>query len=301
MSDLGKLKYILGIEVEYYNNDIKIYQRKYIEDLVEKFKQIDANTYNTPMEAGVHLKKQQEGELITNHPYQSLIGSLLYLSNCTRPDITFAVNKLSSYNANPTELHWKCAKRILNYLKKTKDYGTRFTKSTYFEINGYSDADWANDLDTRRSTTGYLISINLNPVSWNSKRQSTVATSTAEAEYMAIYETIREVLWIKKLLNDLKIDEFKINVLCDNQSAIHLSKNPIMHQRTKHIDIKYHYIRECIQQHDIIIKHIESQMMTADIFTKPLAFPIFSKLCGKVLNDIGLRGSIGNNNPISEN
>jgi hypothetical protein len=296
MTDLGELKYILGIEVEILPEMIKIHQRNYINELVTKFGLQDSKTVNTPMEVGLKLQKFQENDIETKQPYASLIGSLLYLSNCTRPDITYSVNRLSSFNAKPTELHWNCAKRILRYLKKTNDLGLTFTKSNNLNISGYSDADWASDLDTRRSTTGYLVTINSNPVSWNSKRQSTVATSTAESEYMAMYESIREVIWINKLVSNLMAEKYLLNIFCDNQSSIHIAKNPVMHQRTKHIDIKYHFIRECIYKMNIKLGYLESKLMTADILTKPLPFPQFTELRFKLLNDIELRGSIGNIN-----
>jgi len=182
----------------------------------------------------------------------------------------------------------------LNYLKKTKDFGLVYKRDELVSISSFSDADWASDIDSRKSTTGYFVSINGGPISWCSKKQSTVATSTAEAEYMALYETVRESIWVNKLLNDLKVKNIKINLYCDNQSAIHIAKNPVQHQRTKHIDIKYHFIRECIRDSEINTKYLESKMMIADILTKPLAYPQYCELRSKLLNDSGLRGSIGN-------
>jgi hypothetical protein len=296
MSDLGEMKYILGIEVLQLNGSIKITQTNYIAELIKNFKLDDARTYNTPMEANIKLIKNESDKKPLEHPYASLIGSLLYLSNCTRPDITFAVNKLSSYNSNPNETHWKCAMRVLRYLKKTSELGITYSKSNDFILNGFSDADWANDLDTRRSTTGYFVTLNKNPISWNSKRQSTVATSTAEAEYMAIYETVRELLWVKKLMTDLMFRTNSVKIFCDNQSAIHIAKNPVMHQRSKHIDIKYHFIRQKVSENSIELNYLPSEVMTADILTKPLPFPSFTELRLKLLNDTELKGSVGNPN-----
>jgi hypothetical protein len=253
------------------------------------------------MEVGLQLHKFQENDIESNQPYASLIGSLLYLSNCTRPDITYAVNRLSSFNAKPTELHWNYAKRILRYLKKTNDFGLILKKTDIFNISGYSDADWASDLDTHRSTTGYLITLNSNPISWNSKRQSTVATSTAESEYMAMYETICEMVWVNKLVSNLTTETYTLNLFYDNQSSIHIAKNPVMHQRTKHIDIKYHFIRECIYKMNIKLNYLESKLMIADILTKPLPFPQFTELRSKLLNDSELWGSIENINSKSLN
>jgi hypothetical protein len=242
------------------------------------------------MEFGIKLNKNQDIDQMTDKPYSSLIGSLLYLSNSTRPDITFAVHRLSSYNSNPNEIHWKAAKRILKYLKKTDDLGLVFKNSNDCTLHGYSDSDWASDLDTRRSTTGYFVTLNRNPISWCSKRQNTIALSTAEAEYMGISETIKELIWIKKLLTDLKITDFKTELACDNQSAIQISKNPVFHQRTKHIDIRYHFIREKIQEMKIKLYYLPTELMIADLLTKPLPYPHFIELCKPLFNDIKLRG-----------
>jgi transposase InsO family protein len=290
MSDLGLLKYILGIQVDQDGKSIKIHQKSYIHELLTKFQLNDSKTYNTPMEFGIKLNKNQDIDQMTDKPYSSLIGSLLYLSNSTHPDITFAVHRLSSYNSNPNEIHWKAAKRILKYLKKTDDLGLVFKNSNDCTLHGYSDSDWASDLDTRRSTTGYFVTLNRNPISWCSKRQNTIALSTAEAEYMGISETIKELIWIKKLLTDLKITDFKTELACDNQSAIQISKNPVFHQRTKHIDIRYHFIREKIQEMKIKLYYLPTELMIADLLTKPLPYPRFIELCKPLFNDIKLRG-----------
>jgi len=235
------------------------------------------------MESGIILQKFKDNEVIANVPYASLIGSLLYLSNCTRPDITYAVNKLSSYNAKPSEFHWKCAKRILKYLKLTAKLGLTFKQSKTWNLTGYTDSDYASDLDTRKSTTGYLIQLNGNTISWNSKRQPTIATSTAEAEYMALFETTRELIWCNKLINELVKNTYDLNLACDNQSTIKLAKNPVMHQRTKHIDVKYHYIRTQITNYNICLYYLPTKSMLADILTKPLPRPQYEKLKTKIL------------------
>jgi hypothetical protein len=282
MTNLGKLKYILGIQVEEKNKNLKIHQEQYIYELLKKFNLCDSKTYNTPMESGIVIKKTSDDENVANVPYASLIGSLLYLSNCTRPDITYAVNKLSSYNAKPSEFHWKCAKRILKYLKLTAKFGLTFKPSKTWNLTGYTDSDYANDLDTRKSTTGYIIQLNGSTISWNSKRQQTIATSTAESEYMALFETVRELVWCNKLINELVKHTYTINLGCDNQSTIKLAKNPVMHQRTKHIDIKYHYVRNEIIDHNIKLYYLPSKSMLADILTKPLPRPQFEKLKTKI-------------------
>jgi hypothetical protein len=278
MSDLGELKYILGIQVSQKSGRITISQQHYVDELLEKFKMPECKGYTTPMEPGAALVKATESDTIVDAPYASLIGSLLYLSNCTRPDITFAVNRLSAFNAQPTTQHWQAAKRVLRYLQETKDKGLVYTRNSDNTLAGYSDSDWASDKGDRRSTTGYFFMLNGNAISWNSKRQKTVAASSCEAEYMALFEAVKEFTWLSKLLEDLGEPLEKFVVHCDNKSAIELAKNPVHHQRSKHIDIKYHFIRERVQAGAFELQYLQSNEMIADALTKPLHFPAFSKL-----------------------
>lgn len=295
MSDLGELKYILGIQVDQTKEGIKIHQEQYINELVNKFNMADCNGVNIPMDPGLTLVKHQSEDEIIDVPYASLIGSLLYLSNCTRPDVTYAVNRLSSFNANPTEIHWKAAKRVLRYLKQTKTKGLFYSKNNLNELHGFCDSDWANNLIDRRSTTGYLFMLNGNVISWNSKRQTTVAASTAEAEYMALFEGTKEMIWLLKLLGHLNENTDSNNLACDNQSAIAIAKNPVHHQRTKHIDIKYHFIREKVNLGLFKLYYLPSKEMLADILTKPLPLPAYSYIADKLnLRPFSLRGSVGN-------
>ena len=282
MSDLGPLKYILGIQVTQSEGQITINQEHYIDELVQKFNMPDCKGYNTPMEVGAKLVKATDSDTITSAPYASLIGSLLYVSNCTRPDITYAVNRLSSFNANPTNTHWKAAKRVLRYLKDTKTKNLVYGKNNDDVLHGYCDSDWGSNTDERRSTTGYIFFLNGNAISWNSKRQKTVAASTAEAEYMSLFEASRELIWLEYLLSDLGETPETKKISCDNQSAIELAKNPVHHQRSKHIDIKYHFIREKVKDEVFELVYHPSQEMIADVLTKSLPFATFSKLISKM-------------------
>lgn len=211
-------------------------------------------------------------------PYQELIGSLLFLSNVSRPDITFAVNYLSKFNNNPGKQHWVAAKRILRFLKGTIDYKLAYTKdSGGCEFTGYSDSDFGADVDERKSVSGYVFVMAGGAVSWSSKKQTTVALSTAEAEYMALSSTIQECMWLKKLQEELLKKSLKIRIYCDNQSTIFMSTNHAYSPRTKHIDIRHHYIRECLEDNTINLEYMPTEEMVADCLTKALPNPKIKK------------------------
>ena len=207
-----------------------------------------------------------------NCPYRELIGSLICLANATRPDIAFAASTLSRFCSNPGREHWLFASRILRYLKMTSDYGITYVKSDE-KLKAFSDSDWAGDIDDRRSCLGNVLTLASAPISWKSKKQKSVTLSTMEAEYAALSEVSREIVYIKRLLMHMgfeKYTESPIDVFCDNQSAIELSKNAVYHKRSKHIDISIHYTRELVERKEIVITYLRTDFMPADILTKPL-------------------------------
>lgn len=212
-------------------------------------------------------------------PYCQLIGSLNYLSVCTRPDIAYAVSKLARHMAQPTTVHWQAAKTVVRYLLSTTDYGVIYgvssssassSSNTGTGLIGFCDADYAGDLDTRRSTTGYVFMLNGGAISWQSKLQPTVAASTAEAEYMAAAAAVKEGLWLRKLLTDLGSSTTCVKILADNQSAIKLLRNPISSVRSKHIDIAHHFARERVMRKEVSFSYVSTSDQLADIFTKAL-------------------------------
>lgn len=185
-------------------------------------------------------------------------------------------------------LQWEslaAAKRIIRYLIQAKDNGIRYTfnENSQHELIGYSDSDYANDLDTRRSTTGYIFTLNGSPVTWSSQRQQTVALSTTEAEYMAACEATKEAIWLRQLMKDIQEPFEQPKLLVDNQSAIRLGKNPEFHKRTKHIEVKYHFIREKVRSGEIVIEYVNTEDQMADILTKPLPKQRFNKLKDNLL------------------
>lgn len=203
------------------------------------------------------------------------------LAAVSRPDIAFAVNSVSKFLNNHSVEHWHAVKRIFAYLKGTISYGIEYKSGgSEAELIGFSDADYASDIETRRSTTGYIFYIANGPVSWSSQRQKMVVLSTTEAEYVAAATATKEAMWLRKLLNDISHScEKETTIYVDNQSAIRLVKNPEFHKRTKHIDIRYHYIREKYENKDIVVKYIPTELQRADILTKTLPRDRFRKLC----------------------
>lgn len=200
---------------------------------------------------------------------QEVIGSLLYLSGATRPDIAFSVNDLSRFNNQHSEPHWKAIKRVLRYLKGTVDLKIRYDRASDGEMTAFSDADWGADSDTRRSCTGYVVVMSNGAISWCSQRQPIVALSTTESEYIALSTTTREIMWLKQLAREcVANDRSTVIVHCDNQSAINLGESEAYRPRTKHIDIRFHHLRERVNDRTIRLEYIATSDMVADSLTK---------------------------------
>ncbi|MDV3193922.1 MAG: Ty1/Copia family ribonuclease HI, partial [Sweet potato little leaf phytoplasma] len=204
--------------------------------------------------------------------FRSLIGALHYLT-FTRPDISFSVSKLSQFLHCPSLVHLVAAKRILRYLHGTASAGILFKRSSsdIYKLNAFSDSDWAGDSTDRRSTTGFVLFLGANPISWSAKKQSTMSRSSTEAEYRALAATATELCWVRQLLRDLRVYVSQPPSLrCDNSSALQLAKNPIFHGLTKHVEIDFHFVRERVAKKDILLHFVPTQHQLADLFTKPL-------------------------------
>lgn len=282
IEDMGEVKHILGmlIKRDRERGQMTISQTKYLEGILKRFGMEQCKPVSTPLEPGKHFQELPEDENPTNtNEYQKLIGCLTYVTTATRPDLASAVGILSKFMAKPSKEHWVGAKRVLRYIKGTMNYGLVFDgRSATCSIVGYSDADWANDLDTRRSTSGYAFQINGSTISWCSKRQPCVTRSTTEAEYVALSHATQELVWLRRLLNDIGEKQDQPSVMNeDNQGAIELSKNPRFHNRTKHIDVAYHFIREKVNDRSINVKYCSTDQMLADIMTKSLPRQTFQK------------------------
>ena len=286
IEDMGMLHHFLGVKIiqKLECGEIWIGQQTYAQDLLVRFKMDSCRPVDTPFDAGSKLKKTEDGEITCDRAkYQSAVGSLLYLSTKTRPDIAYAVGVVSRFCSNPSNSHWVAVKRILRYLQGTVNVGLLYSARCESTVTGYSDADWAGDVVDRISTTGYVFLMSGGAVSWRSKKQSCVALSTAEAEYMALACTFQEAIWMRKLLRSLSFDYENASnptvVYEDNQSAICMSKNQQCHGQSKHIDIKYHFVREKVSEGQIELRYCTTENMLADMFTKGLSGPKFKKLC----------------------
>lgn len=265
---IGKAESYLGMNIFQHSGSIFINQVPYIRAILQKFHMDNANPVATPSVVGEDLSSESADA--SDKPYKEVIGCLLYLSTVTRPDITYIVNNLSRHMQNPKICHWNAAKRVMRYLKGTLNYGLEYKEDKSLE--SYSDADFAGDRETRKSTSGFVIQYAGGAVLWGSRKQPTVALSTAEAEYVAASEAVREILWIRQLAIELQIQNDKeVPLFIDNKSAIHMVKNDDGKalKRTKHIDIKFHFIKEKIGR-EIGVFHIEGENQLGDIFTKPL-------------------------------
>jgi hypothetical protein len=258
----------------------------------------DCNLVATPMELGDKLSKYEGGKVVDSNNYRSLICSLRYLT-CTRPDISFAVNMVSRFMEDPKYSHLKAVKRILRYIKGI--LRLHYTKTNKFELTCYVDSDWCGDIDDRNSTSGYTFFKGGATFTWLSKKQSIVILSTCKAEYVAASLGVSHVIWLGRLLQEVKIPQLEATeIRVDNKSAIELAKNPVHHERSKHIDVRFHLIREHIKNEEVRVVHVQSNDQAADVFTKALPKPLFEnckQMIGmKEIRDLGLRKDVGSYN-----
>lgn len=225
----------------------------------------------------------EKGELLSDPSvYQRLIGKLIYLT-ITRPDICFSVQLLSQFMQNPTTTHLQAAKRVLRYLLGTLSQGILLASSSAAKLTAYCDSDWAGCPTTRRSTSGYCIFLGQSPISWKAKKQSVVARSSAEAEYRSMALTTCEITWLKALLKDLGLKSLPPAVLkCDNKAAIAIAANPVLHEKTKHVDIDCHFIRDHLKAGHIKTEHTSSADQVADILTKVLPVKLHNQHVAKL-------------------
>lgn len=272
MKDLGEVKKCLGLNFTRSKDSIKLDQITYIEHILEKFGMENSKPTPTPMDPNQKLSinlVNEENSLVGKVPYQEAIGSLLYLANATRPDIAFAVNDLSRFNTNHSEPHWRAVKRVFRYLRGTTNLKLSFDANADMDITMYSDADWGSGNDSRRSCSGYVATMAGAAISWQSKRQPIVALSSTEAEYIALSAAVKEALWLKQLVSEINpSDDKTITIFCDNMSAIDLGRKEAYRPRSKHIDLRYHHIRDNIESKQIALSYVNTNHMTADSLTK---------------------------------
>ncbi|EIW72356.1 hypothetical protein TREMEDRAFT_26101, partial [Tremella mesenterica DSM 1558] len=284
-SDSGPVGYFLGFNIHRDRTNHKLFmsQEHYFESLLERFDLKDCNPAKTPLPSGFRPipATDQEHEEAKHYPYAQAVGAILYASTITRPDLAFPASLLSRFLSKWNDSHWKAVKHLLRYIRGTSDLCLTFNKENSSRIAlGYADADWGGDLDTRRSTTGYVFKVYGGVVAWKSRRQPTVALSTTEAEYMASSDATRQAVWLRQLLDDLGLGlgEEPLKLLNDNAETIALAKNPVHHNKTKHIDLRHHYIREKVEDNTVSLGHVPSAENIADLLTKALPSDTFDRL-----------------------
>ena len=292
VKDMGKLKYFLGVSVNQTDSDISLNQSGYVTRLLDRFNMQEAKPVATPVDVSSKLTKTLDSEQFDQVLYQSAVGSLLYVSIWTRPDVTYAVANVAKFCASPTKEHWTAVKRIMRYLKGTINFGLCYERGNKAKCVGYSDSDWGSDVDDRKSISGYLFQIGGTAISWRSKKQASVALSTAEAEYMALASTAQEAVWLQQLMCDLARRVNCVQIYEDNQAAIKMSKNPQFHGRCKHIEIKYHFIRELVANKQLVLHYCPTEEMVADMLTKGLCRDQFNKLRNMAgVKELGANGN----------
>ncbi|KAJ9560217.1 hypothetical protein OSB04_005377 [Centaurea solstitialis] len=283
MSMMGELTFFLGLQIKQSEKGIFINQGKYVHEMLKKFDLTSCTPMKTPMAPPLSLDKDSKGKPVDVTLYRGMIGSLLYLT-ASRPDIMYSTCLCARYQAEPKESHLTAVKRIFRYLKGTPNMGLWYSKDSGFDLTAYSDSDFAGCKIDRKSTTGGCHLLGGKLVSWTSKKQNSVSTSTAEAEYVAAGICCAQVLWLRNQLQDYDIQLSKIPIYCDNTSAIAIANNPVLHSKTKHIEVRYHFIRDHVMNGDIELHFVPTEYQLADLFTKPLDVTRFNMF----LSELGM-------------
>ncbi|PKU64457.1 Retrovirus-related Pol polyprotein from transposon TNT 1-94 [Dendrobium catenatum] len=264
MKDLGNASFVLGIQIhrDRSRGILGLSQTDYIDKVLNRFGMKDCVPGDTPDKI----------------PYASAVGSLMYAQVCTRPDIAYIVGMLGRYLSNPGMDHWKAVKRVMRYLKRTRDFMLTYQRSDHLEIVGYSDSDFAGCLDSRRSTSGYIFMLAGGAISWKSVKQTLIASSTMEAEFIACYEASNQGIWLGNFITGLHIVdgiERPLKINCDNKAAELYSKNNRSSSKSKNIDINFLVVKERVQSSQISIEHITTNFMIANPLTKELSPKVF--------------------------
>ncbi|KAK2425531.1 secreted RxLR effector protein [Trifolium repens] len=294
MKDLGAAKRILGMEIHRDRGARKLWlsQKSYVEKVLNRFDMSNSKAVTTPLANHFKLtldqcpKSDSEIEYMSKVPYVSAVGCLMYAMVCTRPDLAPVVSQVCKFMSKPGKHHWEAVKWIFRYLKGTTGHGIMFSSEKCDpSVVGYVDSHYAGDMDDRRSTTGYVFTLAGGPICWKSSVQSIVAMSTTEAKYMAVAEAAKEALWLTGLVKELGVEQGGVQLHCDSQSVIYLAKNQVYHARTKHIDVRFHKIRELLTTGQIVLEKVHTSENAADMLTKPVTSDKF-KHCLDLLHNI---------------
>ncbi|GJS72572.1 retrovirus-related pol polyprotein from transposon TNT 1-94 [Tanacetum coccineum] len=284
MSMMGELKFFLGIQIHQSPRGIFINQAKYAQEILKKHGMTSCDSIGTPM-VTKHLEADLSGTLVDQTKYRSMVGALMYLT-ASRPDIVHATCYCARYQAKSTEKHLTAVKRIFRYLKDSINMGLWYSKETGFELTAFSDSDHAGCLDSRKSTSGGIQFLGGDKfVSWSSKKQDCTSMSSAEAEYVSLSACCAQVLWLRTQLTDYGFHFDKIPMYRDSKAAIAISCNPVQHSRTKHIDVRYHFIKEQVEKGIVELFFVGTEYQLADLFTKALSEDRFKYL----VRQLGMR------------
>ncbi|CAH9088710.1 unnamed protein product [Cuscuta europaea] len=277
IKDLGHLHHFLGIEVIPSSRGIFLSQRQYILNILDTFKMTGAKESSTPMTSAALTSGPSDCPMLDPKLYRRVLGLLQYLA-FTRPDISFVVNRLSQHMHCPSDHHWQAVKRVLRYLKGTINFGLFLHRNCPLQLTAFSDSSWGNVSDAGHSTTGYVLYLGPNIISWKSAKQKCVSRSSTEAEYQAVANTTAELLWAQNILRELGIQlPTKPVLYCDNLGATYVCVNPVFHSRMKHLALDYFFVRELVEQGALRVQHISTKLQIADILTKPLGRDLFEK------------------------
>ena len=292
MKDLGEARFLLGIEIRRQKNgDVFLVQEKYARGVLSRFNMGECKSASTPLELGSHLDSSQqptsdvEVEQMSNIPYRSAIGSLMYLSTCTRPDISAAVSELSKFSQNPGAAHWEGVKRVLRYVSGTVGGGLMYKRGAQIGVWGYSDSGHAGDRETSRGRSGYIFLSAGAAVSWRSSMMKVVTHSSCESEYVGLSEAGNEAIYLTQLQGELGIGNPSVLLYGDNESSLKLAENPVFHQRSKHILLRYHSLRDRVASGVIELAKVDTGLNAADMMTKNVGVSILlvcKRLAGMV-------------------
>ena len=305
----GPMDYYVGFQVHHnpLTHTIHVHQTRYITDILKRFNLDQANTVSTPADTHMPLQESLGDDDLTlssSIPYREAVGCLMYAMVLTRPDIAFAVSRVAKFTSNPRNSHWTAVKRIFRYLSSTATMGlSYFSQRSDLTLRGYCDADYAGDHDDRKSRTGYLFLLANGAVAWCSKRQGCTVDSTTEAEFVAMAESVKEAIWLRRLLHSLAFpSQVPTPIFSDNQGAIQLVKNPKFHKRTKHIETKYYLIREKYERKEIDVFYVHTKHQIANLLTKALTRESFQHLRSLqgLVAPLPLMSGRVNNNVIAE-
>jgi hypothetical protein len=272
MKDLNEADTILGIKVKRHSEGYALCQNHYIEKVLLKYKHLNVKEVNTPFDSNYKLV-ENTGRAIAQLEFASAIGSMMYAMHCTRPDIAFAVNRLSRYTSNPSAEHWKAIARVLGYLKKTKDLGLYYSGYPAV-LEGYSDANWVTSVGDNKSTSGWIFTLGGGAISWASKKQSCISHSTMESEFIALASAGKEAEWLRNMLYDIELwpqPMSAISIYCDSQATMSKAYSKIYNGKSRHISLRHEYVRQLIEDGVISIVYVKSSGNLADPFTKGLS------------------------------